>query len=252
MDTMQRYAVIREKNPREIVLLKGRGCQWRRCAFCDYYLDGSPDADADYRINHAVLSQVTGTAGRLEVINSGSFSDLDDRTMDEIVSVCDAKGIRELHFECHWINRGAVPGARRRFAAHGVTLKIKTGVESFDAAFREGVLHKGIGETDPAKIAEPFDECCLLFGITGQTKEGMIRDVETGLSCFERVCINIMNENGTPVRPDPEVIRVFRAEVLPLYRENRRVDILMNNTDFGVGAPSGKTNVSEGGSCDAQ
>ena len=63
----------------------------------------------------------------------------------------------------------------------------------------------------------------------------MIRDIETGLKYFERVCVNIMNENGTEIHPDPEVIRTFRSEILPVYRDNDRVDILMNNTDFGVG-----------------
>lgn len=32
---MTRYSVIEDKNPREIVLLRGRGCAWKRCRFCD-------------------------------------------------------------------------------------------------------------------------------------------------------------------------------------------------------------------------
>ena len=40
---MQRYSTITEKNPREIVLLRGRGCRYRRCAFCDYHEDASCD-----------------------------------------------------------------------------------------------------------------------------------------------------------------------------------------------------------------
>lgn len=40
---MERYSVITNKNPREIVLLRGSGCKWRRCAFCDYHLDFSPE-----------------------------------------------------------------------------------------------------------------------------------------------------------------------------------------------------------------
>ena len=39
MNEMERYSVITEKNPREIVLLRGAGCAWRRCRFCDYHLD---------------------------------------------------------------------------------------------------------------------------------------------------------------------------------------------------------------------
>ena len=63
----------------------------------------------------------------------------------------------------------------------------------------------------------------------------MLRDVETGLAYFERVCINIMVENTTKVRPDKSVIEVFMEKIYPKYRENARVDILLNNTDFGVG-----------------
>ena len=79
------------------------------------------------------------------------------------------KTINTLHFECHYIHRREVPALRERFGALGVTVKVKTGVETFDRALREDVLHKGIGTDDPADIARYFDECCLLFGLTGQT-----------------------------------------------------------------------------------
>ena len=63
----------------------------------------------------------------------------------------------------------------------------------------------------------------------------MDRDIQTGLASFERVCVNIMNENSRPVRPDPRVIQIFETELYPKYREHPRVDILLHNTDFGVG-----------------
>lgn len=234
-DDMQRYAVIPDKRPREIVLLKGQGCRWHRCAFCDYYLDGSPDAELDFALNKEVLSLVTGKYHTLEVINSGSFSDLDRQTMREILRVCVEKRITELHFECHWMDRFSIPEARASFGERGIALKIKTGVETFDPNLREKVLHKGIGETDPAKIAEPFDECCLLQGLAGQTKESMLRDIEIGLTHFDRVCVNLMNPNQSAISPDPDAVRIFLNEVLPVYQDNDRVDLLINNTDFGVG-----------------
>ena len=76
---------------------------------------------------------------------------------------------------------------------------------------------------------------CCLDSPPGQTVESMQRDVETGLANFDRVCVNIMVENRTAVKPDSSVIRAFCEQVEPLYRENPRVDILMENTDFGVG-----------------
>ncbi len=235
---MQRYGIITEKNPREIVLLRGSGCRWRRCRFCDYHLDFSKDANANYQLNRKALAHVTGRYGRLEVINSGSFSDLDPSTMAEIKSVCRSKSIRQIHFECHWQDRAAIKALREDFKALGVDVKIKIGVETFDPLFRECYLDKGIDVSDPAEIAEDYDECCLLFGVPGQTAASMTRDIETGLTHFDRVCVNVMTENSTPIKPDPSVIDVFTKEVRPAFWDNPQVDVLMENTDFGVGGES--------------
>ena len=178
-----RYSVIEDKNPREIVMLVGDGCKWRKCRFCDYHLDSSKDIEANFQLNKQVLSNVTGKFGELEVINSGSF----------------------------------------------------VGLETFDYDLREKVLVKGIEEKNPEVIANYFDEINLLQGISGQTKESMISDIETGLKYFSRICVNIMVENQMPIKPDKKVIEQFMEYVYPLYKDNDRVDILLNNTDFGVG-----------------
>lgn len=232
---LSRYSVIEDKNPREIVLLRGRGCAWKRCRFCDYHLDASQDEQANLELNREVLSHVTGRYGRLEAINSGSFAELHPSTRAELDRVCLDRGIRHLHVESHWLFRSTLPALREHYAQLGITLHVKIGVETFDAPFREQVLDKGIDETDPAAIAAPFDDCCLLFGLSGQSVEGMRRDVELGLTYFQRVCINLMVPNTTPIVPDPAVRAAFVGELYPLYRENPRVDILLNNTDFGVG-----------------
>ena len=63
----------------------------------------------------------------------------------------------------------------------------------------------------------------------------MKNDIEIGLKYFERICINLMVENTTDIRPDNEVLQIFMKELYPLYIKNPRVDILTENTDFGVG-----------------
>lgn len=232
---MKRYSVINEKNPREIVMLRSTGCSWKQCIFCDYHLDSCRDAAANYKFNCAVLANVTGIYKRLEVINSGSFCELDEQTMEEIVRVCRDKNIKYVHFECHWLYRDRIPELRRRFADAGSAVLVKQGVETFDYNFRENVLHKGIAVSDPVQIAEGFDECCLLFGLTGQTADSMKEDIRIALDCFKRVCINIMTANSTSVIPDSRVINTFMAEIYPIYKNDERVDILIENTDFGVG-----------------
>lgn len=230
-----RYSVITEKNPREIVMLVGDGCKWRKCRFCNYHLDFSRDREFNYGINEPELLKVEGIYGKLEVINSGSFVDLDEKTMELIKKVCIEKNIHEIHFECHWMHKNEILEFKKMFQKIGVEAVIKIGVETFDYDYRENILVKGIDEKDPAKIGDDFDEVCLLQGLSGQTKESMIRDIETGLQYFKRVCVNIMVENGMPVKPDLEVIKIFRDFVYPKYINNDRVDILMENTEFGVG-----------------
>lgn len=232
---MERYSVIHEKNKREIVLLRGSGCKWLRCRFCNYHLDKNADAKKNFELNKEVLNQVTGLYHKLEVINSGSFIDLDSDTMDYILQTCLEKQIAELHFECHYMHREQIAELKSYFQNHNISVKIKIGVETFDALFRESYLVKGITTDNPAEIAQSFDEVCLLQGIPGQTAQSMISDIETGLQYFERVCVNIMVENGMPIKPDERVIKIFLEQVYPLYKDNERVDILLNNTDFGVG-----------------
>ncbi|MBP0979073.1 MAG: radical SAM protein [Oscillospiraceae bacterium] len=233
---MVRYSVINNKNPREIILLKGTGCFWKKCIFCDYYLDSDKDIDKNFEFNNKIIQQVTGIYNKLEVINSGSFLELDKKTLGQLLKTCQEKNINILHLESHWFYRDKLNSWKEIFKKIGTDLKIKIGVETFDYDFRENFLKKGIQEKSPKKISEKFDECCLLFGLPGQTKKSMIDDINLGLKYFERVCINIFVENKTKIKPDKSVVLDFINNIMPIYINNNRIDILLNNTDFGVGA----------------
>lgn len=235
MKDLIRYSVLTEKNPREIILLRGSGCKWRRCKFCDYHLDFCRDERSNYLLNKTVLGNVTGVFSNLEVINSGSFVDLDADTMRLIKAVVNDKSISTVSFECHWRDRDSISELRHEFRKIGVATRIKIGVESFDYYFRENMLAKGIDERDPAKISNDFDDCCLLAGITGQTADTMIKDIDIALEYFGRVCVNLMTPNTAVLQPDPQVCEEFLKYVMPLYERDSRVDILIKNTDFAVG-----------------
>ena len=232
---MDRYSEITNKNQREIVLLKAFPCVWGKCSFCDYILDNSNFEDEINKVNFEVLENITGKYKVLEVINSGSFVDLDKKTIELIKQICLKKGIKEIHFECHYMHKDDVQNFKNSFLNIGIKPIIKLGLETFDYDLREKVLVKGIEEKSPEVIANYFDEINLLQGISGQTKESMISDIETGLKYFSRICVNIMVENQMPIKPDKKVIEQFVEYVYPLYKDNDRVDILLNNTVFGVG-----------------
>lgn len=232
---MNRYSIITEKNPREILLLRGSGCKWRRCVFCDYHLDFSNNEKENFELNQKELSKVTGIYGTLEVINSGSFCDLDEDTVQEIVRITKEKKIRTLHIECHWRDRHTLQQIRKRFRRAGTQVLVKMGVETFDKQLREEILVKGMEYAQPEQIAQYADEVCLLVGLEGQTGESMKKDLEIGLRYFNRVCVNLMTENSTAVKPCRPVIHTFMHEIYPKYQDHPSVDILIENTDFGVG-----------------
>lgn len=228
---MQRYSTITDKKAREIVLLKGRPCAWGQCAFCDYIEDNEPDDALCNTLNREVLSQVTGVYSSLEVINSGSVFELPRETLEMIKETSRKNAIQTLFFESHWSYRHRLQEMRDFF---GLPIIFKCGIETFDDRFRNQVLKKGILFSSPQEVARYFQSICLMVGIKGQTKEMISRDMEILLQTFEYGCVNIYNNNTTPIRRDEELVRWFSKEYRFL-QEHPKIDVLFENTDFGVG-----------------
>lgn len=228
---MNRYGIIHKKRKREIVLLKGHPCFWGKCTFCDYIEDNSSDDTEINAVNDGVLSRVTGIYGALEVINSGSVFELPPQTLERIKTVKEDKKIGVLYFESCYQYRDRLKDIRDYF---GGSVVFKCGVETFDAAFRNGVLNKGLCFDSPQDVARHFEAVCLLVGVRGQTREMIDRDIDIMLKYFKYGCVNIFSSNTTKVTPDAELAEWF-AEKYAFLEANPDVDVLWNNTDFGVG-----------------
>lgn len=228
---MERYNVIREKNQREIVLLKSYPCAWGKCTFCDYIDDNSRNEQEMLALNSHILSRVTGEMGVLEVINSGSCFELPAGTREEIRKVVRKKGIGRLFFESHWMYRKHLEEMRYFM---GVPITYKIGVETFDNDFREKVLNKHADFKTPEEVAEYFDSPCIMVGIRGQTRQMIDTDIQILKKYFRLGTINVFTDNTTPIRQDPELVEWFVREYEWL-REDPAVEVLYENTDFGVG-----------------
>ena len=228
---MERYNVIREKNPREIVLLKGFPCIWGKCAFCDYTDDNSRDEDEMLALNSRILSRVTGEKGVLEVIKSGSCFELPEGTREELRRIARERGIRRLFFESHWLYRKRLEEMR---AYMGIPVTYKIGVETFNHEFRERVLNKHAGFKRPEEVARYFDSPCIMVGIKGQTKEMIDYDIRMVKKHFRLGTVSVFTNNTTKIRQDPELVKWFVWEYAWL-REDPSIEVLYENTDFGVG-----------------
>ena len=227
---MVRYAVIHTVMPREFVLLQGKGCKWKQCTFCDYHTDVSADP---YAVNREVLTSVTGVYGVLDVINSGSAMELDEQTIEEIQRVVKEKNIHTLWFEAHYMYRHKLTKFAEQF--EGVEVKFRCGIESFDSALREQ-WKKGVAAAVTVEdVAKYFQGVCLLCCTEGDSKERIIRDIALAEQYFEYASVNVFCENTTRVKRDENLKKWFVREVYPELIQSKKIEILMNNTDLGVG-----------------
>ena len=227
---MERYALIHSVLPREFVLLQGKGCRWKKCTFCDYHEDVSDDP---FAVNSEVLKQVEGVYGVLDVINSGSAMELDGRTVEMIKKVVKEKKIHTLWFEAHYMYKNQLAKFAEQF--EGVEVKFRCGVESFDGRLRER-WNKGIAVSVTAEdVAKYFQGVCLLCCTVGDSKERILRDIELAERYFEYASVNVFCENGTAVKRDEELANWFVKDVYPKLKVSSKIEILINNTDLGVG-----------------
>lgn len=228
---MERYSHILEKDKREIVLLKSRPCIWGKCSFCDYIEDNDVNQDENKKINDEVLNNVTGQYGVLEVINSGSFFELPDETIERIYKIIVEKKIKRLYIEAHYLYKKKIKALREKFK---IEIIVKTGIETFNDEMRNSVLNKNVHFDKIEEILEDFDSPCLMVGIQGQNKEMIRKDIEILTKYFDHGTINIYRNNSTPIKRDEELIKWFDEEYHDL-KNNRKYDYLGIPTDFGVG-----------------
>lgn len=227
---MERYSLIHTKLPREFVLLQGTGCRWGKCTFCDYHQDAS---EQPFETNKQVLQQVTGQYGVLDVINSGSCVELDPETIELIKKVVSEKLIHTLWFEAHYMYRNQLAAFAQQFAP--ATVKFRCGVETFDANLRN-LWKKGIpASVDAEQIARHFQGVCLLCCTQGEEKEHIIEDIALARQHFEYFSINLFCNNTTPLLRDNHLAEWFIREIYPTLQDDPRIEVLLNNTDLGVG-----------------
>ena len=227
---MERYSLIHSVLPREFVLLQGMGCRWKRCTFCDYHGDVSDDP---FAVNKEVLKQVQGVYGVLDVINSGSAMELDEQTLGMIKEVVAEKKIHTLWLEAHYMYKNQLAWFAEQF--EGVQVKFRCGVESFDGSLREQ-WKKGIAASVTAEdVAKYFQGVCLLCCTEGDSKERILRDIALAKQYFEYASVNVFSENTTTVKRDDELAKWFVKEVYPKLKTSDKIEVLVENTDLGVG-----------------
>ena len=111
----------------------------------------------------------------------------------------------------------------------------RIGVETFNPDLRLK-WKKGIGRDVTAEeIRRYFDGICLLAGVKGQTLEDIKSSVETAERLFDYYSVNLFCPNSSQEERDDELADAFIREIVPSLRKSRKAEILIDNTDLGVG-----------------
>ena len=120
-----------------------------------------------------------------------------------------------------------------RFAP--VRVKFRCGIESFSPGQRAR-WNKGVPASVTATdVAHHFDGVCLLCCTADDSRERIIADIETARRHFEYFSVNVFCNNNTAVKRNDELAQWFAKEVYPVIKDYPGVEVLLNNTDLGVG-----------------
>jgi hypothetical protein len=184
-------------------------------------------------VNRKVLDGVTGVYGVLDIINSGSAMELDTQTIDEIRRVVKENNIHTIWFEAHYMYRYQLAKFAEQF--EGVQVKFRCGIESFDGALREQWKKGVAAEVSAEDVAKYFQGVCLLCCTEDDSKERILRDIALAVQLFEYASVNVFCENTTLVKRDDSLVEWFVEEVCPELKRSNKIEILINNTDLGVG-----------------
>ena len=122
---------------------------------------------------------VDGEYGVLDVINSGSCTELDEKTIEYLSKTIEEKNIHTLWLESHYMYAPRLDEFARIFPCH---VKFRTGIESFNPALRKA-WNKGIPDSvTPEDVGRHFSGVCLLAGIRGETKEDILSQVNDAIT----------------------------------------------------------------------
>ena len=223
MSSLVRYSTIETGLKREFLLLQGTGCRWRKCTFCDYWEDVSEDP---FSVNKDILDKVTGKFSTLDIIN------FDDRTIALIEETVKEKSIKDLWFEAHWIYRKELESFSRNFSCN---VHYRTGVESFNPDLRIR-WNKGIGRNvTPQDIRTYFEGVCLLVGMEGQSEKDIMESVEIAERYFTYYSVNLFCPNTSKEKRNDALAKLFIDKLAPIIAKSEKAEILIENTDLGVG-----------------
>ncbi len=139
------------------IILSTKGCSWRSCLMCSYYLESNPKATQE-----SILREFVEGYSKAEVVKiftSGSFFDDEEVSKEvraKIYEFLRREGVKKLVVESRpeFVNENVA----REIEEAGIQIEVGIGVESSNDWVREKLINKGFTFQDFKRAAKLIKE----------------------------------------------------------------------------------------------
>ncbi len=185
---------------RLVVILKGFPCSWGRCTFCPFALEQSFNLREVIETNRRIVKEAIEIAEeegyrRVAVFNGSSFHELLYDTVELLRPLARGR-IFEIEERSEYVTEESVKALLDYYSPE--RLVIRVGFEVFDERIREGLLRKGMPDSEVNRLASlrtelrekeyPVDLLIyVLFGIEHIPEEKVVESVKRFKELFDGV-----------------------------------------------------------------
>lgn len=126
------------------IILRTRGCRWRRCTMCGYASEGAPATDDDLMVQFSAATKDLSSEDRVvKIYTSGSFLDPAEVSMsvnDRILDLLSAAGVEKLIIESRpeYVTAGRVEASVAK-----IRTEVAMGLETSSDLIRDHSICKG-------------------------------------------------------------------------------------------------------------
>ncbi|MEM3584542.1 MAG: hypothetical protein QW193_04595 [Nitrososphaerales archaeon] len=181
-----------EKAKRIIAILKGFTCSWNKCTFCCFYEEAAKDINDLISTNKEIITKIKDlmnekSVDKISLFNGGSFFELPLSVIYDLSNITNNK-IIEIESRPEFLNENSIKYLYNLLKPSKLIVRI--GFESIYDNIRNGLLNKGIKDSELRRILELRNEiknkfgsliefiAYVLFGIEGIDEKSVITSIE--------------------------------------------------------------------------
>jgi hypothetical protein len=213
------------------IILKNFPCGWNKCVFCCFSDESSSDLEEILRVNRGIISKVKeaiDSIRRIVIFNGGSFFELPRSVRAELVTITKEKTV-EIETRPEFVSEESISMLLKEM--HPSELVIRIGFENISDRIRNGLLNKGIDESEIRRVAKLRTTMSkegvkfvsyVLFGMRGISEESVMRSVKVFKRLFDGVIAIRYRRYKITM---PETVESSRGLMDFLYKNCMEVDL---------------------------